>query len=336
MKNILVTGSCGFMGSHFVEQLYNNYKFNVVILDKMTYAGNIKNVRNVDFEKILYVGIEDPTIIDIMKYHKIDTVVNFAAQTHVDRSITNPMDFVKTDVLGVFNLAYCSLKLGIERFIHISTDEVYGDSYSGEADESFPMIPNSPYAASKAAADLLLLSYYKTYNLPLIIVRPSNNMGERQYPEKLVPFNILRFLRGEKMFLHGEGNEKREWIYVQDCCNGIMKVLNGGIVGQIYNVGSGIRCTNKYMLMLLLKELTGEDNIELWSSYIEQVFNRPGNDRQYAINSSKIKEELDFAPITNLKGSIQKTIKWYKENPNWWSEVDISSNIYTDNKNYLR
>jgi len=324
------------MGSHFVEQLYNNYKFNVVILDKMTYAGNIKNVRNVDFEKILYVGIEDPTIIDIMKYHKIDTVVNFAAQTHVDRSITNPMDFVKTDVLGVFNLAYCSLKLGIERFIHISTDEVYGDSYSGEADESFPMIPNSPYAASKAAADLLLLSYYKTYNLPLIIVRPSNNMGERQYPEKLVPFNILRFLRGEKMFLHGEGNEKREWIYVQDCCNGIMKVLNGGIVGQIYNVGSGIRCTNKYMLMLLLKELTGEDNIELWSSYIEQVFNRPGNDRQYAINSSKIKEELDFAPITNLKGSIQKTIKWYKENPNWWSEVDISSNIYTDNKNYLR
>lgn len=331
MENILVTGGAGFMGSHYISKVCNDSR--VINLDKLTYAGNVKNIEGLPITNIFYVDISSESIPDILSTYKIDTIINFAAQSHVDRSITNPKDFIDTDVIGVFNLVYWSLKCNIKLMVHISTDEVYGDWYKYEADEKFPLRPNSPYASSKACADLLILSYIKTYNFPAIIIRPCNNYGIRQYPEKLIPLSIIRLLMDKKVLLHGDGKEIREWIAVEDCCSAIDQIAKKGRVGEIYNLGSRYRCTNLSVIERIINCFAFERH---YSTYIERIKNRPGNDSHYAINSKKLLDTIGEYRSIRLDDKMNEIIKWYESNYDWWSGVNVDSNVYKDNVGYLR
>jgi len=343
MKNILVTGGAGFIGSHFIDLLFKNTNCNIVCVDKLTYAGNMKNIEASlkNGLKFYQEDIADFIIEKIINENKIDVVVNFAAQTHVDRSIHNPREFLETDIMGVFNLVQCCIRQDIERFIHISTDEVYGsllpNSFYSPFCENTYLDPTSPYSASKACADLLLMSYYKTYSFPVIIVRPCNNYGPRQYPEKLIPMAITRLLQNEKIILHGEGREIREWIYVKDCCDAILKVLNFSRVGEIYNIGSGFILKNIDVIRRIILSICGDVDIKDLN-FIEKVQNRPGNDLMYLIDSTKIHEELYDGIDSYLKTTfyigLRETINWYKENLSFWEGLDISSNYH--NKDYIR
>jgi len=346
---VLVTGGCGFMGSHFIKQIIDKHE--VVCVDKMTYAGNIKNLEgHMDKLKHFYpfnIATLTPDFFDLGKF---DVVANFAAETHVDRSIRDPKAFLETDVMGLFNLVYHSMKAGIKKFVHISTDEVYGpipcDSaqymklISGEfidqADETFPLNPTSPYSASKASGDLLLQAYRKTYNFPVVIVRPCNNYGPNQYPEKLIPMAITRLLQDKKVILHGEGKEVREWIYVEDCVKAIEAIMDYGKIGEIYNLGSGDRKTNRNVVQKIIIEM----ELGYWGNSVEEVSNRPGNDQRYAINSSKLVDfmgwDSDYFYINDFEEGLEKTIKWYKDNEGWWNNVSLDDNVYKDNEEYLR
>lgn len=344
--SILVTGGAGFIGSNFLGLLSETYPNDgLVCVDKLTYAGNIDNIRYLINGGMHFyqADIATPDMDRILMWHNPEIVINFAAETHVDRSIREPEAFIKADILGVFNLVYFCMKYKVKKFIHISTDEVYGPmpAYSNcyaEADESSILNPTSPYSASKAAADLLLLSYYKTYNFPLVIVRPCNNYGPRQYPEKLIPMVITRLLQDKKILMHGEGREVREWIYVEDCCKAIKGVMDKGKIGEIYNIGSGDRKSNLNVVREIL------DGMHIESPYndnIEFVKNRPGNDARYAINSRKImglfgKEGSHFS-ITNFAKGLFDTISWYMMMPDFWSNVDLEANIYDEKEGkYLR
>lgn len=362
--NILVTGGAGFIGSHFVKRLLRNPDNKVVIIDKLTYAGNKRNLPD-DFKMAYFyeldININNSIIKSILDSHKIDMIVNFAAESHVDNSIKYPKAFLETDIMGLFNLVYQSLKYGkIKKFIHISTDEVYGpideeiefrqfSGEGGEAKENWLLNPTSPYSASKACADLLLQSYFKTYDLPVVIIRPCNNYGPNQYPEKLIPATIMRLLQGKKAILHGEGQEIREWIYVDDCCRAIEKIMYNGEIGEIYNVGSGDRKNNYEIICRIIHNLiypyyefttTHAD----YHSHIEFTSNRPGNDQRYAIDSSKThklfdqnKEELNTYLRTSFDIGLQQTIDWYKDNQDHWNDVDFDSNIYSGvTREYLR
>ena len=333
---ILVTGGAGFIGSNFIKFLVKNGHKDIIVVDKLTYAGNLDNLKGYENKVIFYqVGIEEEIIKSILSTHKPEVIVNFAAMTHVDRSINNPKAFLETDVLGLYNLVYWSIKLNIPKVIHISTDEVYGDSYKNEALEDFPLKPNSPYSASKASGDLLLRSYYKTYGLPVVIVRPSNNYGPNQYPEKLIPMAITRLIDGKKILLHGNGREIREWVYVEDCCRAIYNVMLKGSVGEIYNIGSRERINNLMVIKQIIDSFGyGSD----YSNFIQIVPNRPGNDKRYAINSNKLKNEIGDYLTVRFKEGIQMTIDWYKKNEWWWRKlnVNLDSNIYKENDEYLR
>lgn len=359
--NILVTGGCGFMGSHFIKCIKQH---DVVCVDKLTYAGNLANLEDVVGIEIVQRDIVDLDKLFFRRY-KPEVVVNFSAETHVDRSIRNPKAFLETDVMGLFNLVYQSMKAGVKKFIQISTDEVYGPieesklKYAGsepsyfpgteakiydlrlsEADETSPLNPTSPYSASKASGDLLLQAYHKTYNFPVVMVRPCNNYGPNQYPEKLIPMAITRLLQGEKVLLHGEGEEVREWIYVEDCVKAIEKVMDKGQVGEVYNIGSGIRRSNKDVIVQIIGQVFNK-GILFAGDDIEKIPNRPGNDQRYAINSSKLVEKLLGAEgshyyIHEFEEGLQKTIKWYVDNKGWWSDVVLDDNIYKDNEEYLR
>lgn len=331
MKNILVTGGAGFMGSHYIQQICNDY--NVINLDKLTYAGNVKNVEGLPITNLFYVDIASDSVPDILSTYKIDTIVNFAAQSHVDRSITNPREFIETDVVGVFNLVYWSLKCGVSLFIQISTDEVYGDQYRYEAYEYFPLCPNSPYASSKACADLLILSYIKTYHFPAIIVRPCNNYGIKQYPEKLIPLSIARLLEDKKVIVHGEGTESREWLAVENCCYAIDQISKKGVIGEVYNLGSRFRSTNISTVERIINSFAFEYP---YTAYIENIRNRPGNDSHYAINSKKLLSLIGEYRSIKFEERLDDIITWYKKNRDWWSNINIDSNIYKDNVEYLR
>lgn len=332
MKNILVTGGCGFMGSHFVELLLSENVNKMIIVDRLSYAGNMKNIEKaMDNPKCKFYlsDINHPEIAHILRSEEIDTIVNFAAETHVDRSITHPKAFLETDILGLFNLAYWAMKFKIKTFLQISTDEVYGSIEEGEADESYPLNPTSPYSASKAAGELLLQSYHKTYGLPLVIVRCCNNFGPRQYPEKLIPMAITRLLIDKSVLLHGEGKESREWIYVKDCCERIFGVLSQGKIGEIYNIGSGFRLDNLNTILIIFDLLIIIDR-EL-NSLIKQVENRPNNDKRYAINCDNFKKNI--YPFLNstykmFREYLTETIEWYRNNQNWWGKINLESNLY--------
>jgi len=346
----LITGGAGFIGSNYIRYLLRTRKdCEIYNIDKLTYAGNLANVP--EGVETIVQDIGDAAVYQTIKGFKPDVIVNFAAQTHVDRSVRYPMEFINTDINGVFNLVYHSMKLGVKRFVHISTDEVYGPiekikgkwsdggksytPYPTEADEHFPLNPTSPYAASKAAGDLLMLSYVKTYGFPAIIIRPCNNYGPRQYPEKLIPMVITQLLQDKKIILHGEGKEIREWIYVDDCCRAIDNIVQKGRVGEIYNVGSDDRINNINIIRQIIEATFGRlDGID---TFIKRVKNRPGNDKRYAIDSSKVFKECGEYLAVDFKLGAKVTAAWYTLHQDWWRElnVDLSSNLYDEDK-YLR
>ena len=317
---ILVTGGAGFIGSCFVRHILNKHPEDKVInLDALTYAGNIENLDDIkDNPNYSFVqgNICDKKIVrELVK--DVDAVVNFAAESHVDRSITGPEIFVETNIQGTLNLIQASKELGIERYLQVSTDEVYGSlGKSGYFYETTPIAPNSPYSASKASADLLVRAYYETYKLPVLITRCSNNYGPFQYPEKLIPFFISQLLKGEKVPVYGDGLNVRDWLYVYDHCSAIDIVLRKGKVGEIYNIGGHNEKTNIEITKIIL-EAMGKDE-----SSIKYVEDRLGHDRRYAIDNKKIQTELGWEPSVTFEEGINFTIRWYLENQEWIKSIE--------------
>ena len=312
LPKILVTGGAGFIGSVFVKvAIKAGHK--VVIVDKLTYAGDLKRLEEVKgkfkFYKCDICGRKK--ISSIFAKERPVAVVNFAAETHVDRSIHNAKAFIQTNVYGTEVLLGISRKYNIQRFIHISSDEVYGDIKRGEFFEDYPLNPSSPYSAAKAAADLLLKSYIRTYSFPGIIVRPSNNYGLWQYPEKLIPLTILKILRKEKIPVYGNGKNVREWLYVGDCAKAVLKVLEKGRVGEIYNIGSNQEKQNIEVVKDILKILNEDNN------FISFVKDRPGHDIRYRLNSRKISGETGWKPEVNFQEGLRYTVYWYLKNKDW-------------------
>lgn len=313
---ILVTGGLGFIGSNFIRYILNKYDYNIINLDKVTYCANFENLKDIENNqnyKFVKGDICDKAIVE-KQVKGCDAVINFAAETHVDRSIMDAGDFVRTDVFGTYTLSEAVKNLKIKRFIHISTDEVYGSIEQGSFKESDPLKPNSPYSASKAGADLLVRSYIKTHNIPAIIVRSSNNYGPYQYPEKVIPLFITNLLENKKIPLYGDGLNVRDWLYVTDNCEAIDFVLQKGKIGEIYNIASGNEKTNLEITKLILKEMNKDD------SMVEYVKDRPGHDRRYSIDFGKIRK-LGWAPKFKFERGIKDTVAWYKKNESWWKKI---------------
>jgi len=339
LKNILVTGGAGFIGSNFIHYLFekNSFKGKVINVDKLTYSGNLENLKEIDaqfggkryfFEK---VDISDfDKIKKIFQQYDIDTVVNFAAESHVDRSIFGPKDFIQSNIMGTFTLLEvaraCWRKIKQEAFLfhHISTDEVYGLIEVGRCFfEDSAYQPNNPYSASKASSDHLVRSYNKTYELPITISSCSNNYGPYQFPEKLVPLVILKILEEKALPVYGDGRNVRDWLYVKDHCRAIWVILNHAAVGETYNIGGGNEWENINLVNLLCEKIAqvqGKDKDD-YKRLITFVKDRPGHDRRYAINCDKIKEELGWKQQYNFEEGLGMTIKWYINNQDWIDRV---------------
>ena len=317
---LLVTGGAGFIGSCFVRHILNTYSdYKVVNLDALTYCGNLENLNDVkDNPNYTFVHgniCNHDLVRDIIK--DVDCVVNFAAESHVDNSIKHPEIFVETNVQGTLNLLQACKELGIERYLQVGTDEVYG--YLGKTGyfyETTPIQPNSPYSASKASADLLVRAYYETYKLPVLNTRCSNNYGPYQYPEKLIPFFISQLLKGEKVPVYGDGLNVRDWLYVYDHCKAIDVVLHKGRVGEVYNIGGHNEKTNMEITHLILDAM-GKDE-----SSIKYVEDRLGHDRRYAIANDKIQSELGWEPSVTFEEGIKLTIDWYLNNQDWIKSIE--------------
>ena len=319
MRNILVTGGAGFIGSNFVHLLLGKYDdVNVVVYDKLTYAGNLDNLAPVvgNPRYHFYQGdICDPAAVDqAMQTYHIDTIVNFAAETHVDRSLMEPGSFIQTDVYGTYVLLEAAKKYNIERYHQISTDEVYGEVLTGRSTETDRLHTRSPYSASKAGGDLMCLAYYTSFNLPVTITRGSNNIGPYQYPEKVVPLFITNAIDNKPLPLYGDGLQMRDYQYVGDHCEGIDLVLHQGQPGEIYNLGTGVETTNVEMTRLILKLLNKPDSL------IQPITDRPGHDRRYALDVTKIRR-LGWEPNHNFEEAIEATVKWYVDHEAWWRKV---------------
>jgi dTDP-glucose 4,6-dehydratase len=318
-KKLFITGGAGFIGSNFIRYILNKYPdYEVLNYDKLTYAGNLDNLKYIENDKryrFVQGDICDSNLLEsIFSKEKFDFIVNFAAETHVDRSISNPNVFIETNVLGVNTLLEIVRKYGIERFLHISTDETYGSINEGSFYEESKLSPNSPYSASKAAADLLVIAYCKTYGLPVLITRSSNNFGPYQYPEKLIPLFITNILEGKKVPLYGNGENVRDWIYVIDNCNGIDAVLHNGNIGEIYNIGGGNEKTNIEITRLILKFFNKNEDC------IEHVPDRLGHDLRYSLNIEKV-GKIGWKPQNEFNDYLHKTIIWYGKNIEWWKKI---------------
>ncbi len=316
---ILVTGGAGFIGSNFVRYLVDRYPdCEVVNLDKLTYAGNLENLEGVPGDRHTFVkaDITDSETVCSVIREGVRWIVNFAAESHVDRSIEDSTEFIKTNVLGTQVLLEACRKYPIERFIQVSTDEVYGTlGPEGAFTEESPLEPSSPYSASKTAADLLVRAYCRTHGVPAIITRSSNNYGPYQFPEKLIPLFITNALVDEPLPLYGDGLNVRDWIYVEDHCVALDTILRGGREGEIYNIGGRSEKTNREVTEKILGELKKP------ASLIRHVKDRPGHDRRYAIDCSKIEAELGWRPTHSFESGIRKTIRWYQEHGSWWTRV---------------
>ncbi len=319
--NILVTGGAGFIGSNFVRHILEKYpEYRVINLDKLTYAGNLENLKEI--EKDPRYAFERGDICDktrvqtcIVRY-EIDAIVHFAAESHVDRSILGAEEFVKTNIVGTNVLLQISKERGIKRFIQVSTDEVYGSlGADGLFTEETPLHPNSPYSASKASADMLALAYQHTHGLPVVVTRCSNNYGPYQFPEKLIPLMIANALNDKSLPVYGDGMNVRDWLHVKDHCSAIDEVLHRGKVGEVYNIGGNNEKPNIDIVKLILQ------NLDKPESLITYVKDRPGHDRRYAIDSSKMQKELGWSPSYTFEKGIEETIKWYVENQNWWKRI---------------
>ncbi|MCG7213031.1 dTDP-glucose 4,6-dehydratase [Paenibacillus mucilaginosus] len=320
MRRMMVTGGMGFIGSNFIRYWLERHPEDTVLnLDLLTYAGREENLADVvrDPRYALSVGdIADPMVFRLLEEEKIDTIVHFAAESHVDQSILDPQRFVRTNVLGTQNLLEAARRTGVKKFVHISTDEVYGTLGStGAFTEETPLAPNSPYSASKAGSDLLVRAYCETYGFPAVITRCSNNYGPYQFPEKLIPKIITRALRGEDIPVYGDGLYVRDWLHVEDHCSGIERVILQGRQGEVYNIGGGNERTNLSMVRLILEELGRP------LSLIRHVEDRPGHDRRYAIDALKIRRELGWQPLRSLEEGLKTTVQWYVEHQDWWEPL---------------
>jgi dTDP-glucose 4,6-dehydratase len=308
---ILVTGGAGFIGCNFVRFMLDKYPDDeIVVLDKLTYAGRMENLQDV-MTRISFVEGDICNKEDIEKVKDCDVIFNFAAETHVDRSIIEAGVFVKTDVLGTYNLLEYARMHDVEKYIQISTDEVYGSIESGSFKEDELLDPSSPYSASKAGADLLVRAYHKTYGLPVLITRSSNNFGPYQYPEKLIPLFITNALQNKPLPVYGDGLNVRDWIYVLDNCEAIDLVYQKGAFGGIYNIASGNEKTNLEITHLILNALNKSDSL------VQFVKDRPGHDRRYSLDFTEIKK-LGWKPKYSFENAMKTTIKWYRENDRWW------------------
>lgn len=314
---LLVTGGCGFIGSNFIRyilQMYPEYK--IINLDALTYAGNLENCRDTGKNKnykFVKGDIRNFTLVKKL-IKNIDIIVNFAAQTHVDRSIKEAKEFIETNVNGVFNLLEAARHANLKLFCHISTDEVYGSIMEGSFIETDPLFPSSPYSASKAAADVLCNAYALTYNIPVIITRSSNNFGPFQYPEKVIPLFITNLLGRKKVPLYGDGLNVRDWLYILDNIRAIDFLLHKGEPGQIYNISSNSEITNIELTKIILKKFNLDE------SWIKYVKDRPAHDRRYSLDSSKLRN-LGYRPIYDFSASLDATIDWYRENSKWWKNI---------------
>jgi len=320
MTTILVTGGAGFIGSCYVRHILNKHpEYRIINIDALTYCGNLENLKDIENNpnyQFVHGNICDRDLIRTL-VRECDCVVNFAAESHVDNSIKHPEIFVETNVQGTLNLLQACKEIGIERYLQVSTDEVYGTlGKTGYFYETTPLAPNSPYSASKAGADLLVRAYYETYKLPVLNTRCSNNYGPYQYPEKLIPFFISRLLRGEKVPVYGDGMNVRDWLYVYDHCEAIDEVLHKGQIGQVYNIGGHNEKTNLEITHLIL-EAMGKDE-----SSIEYVQDRLGHDRRYAISNDKITAELGWEPSVTFEQGIKMTIDWYLKNQDWIKHIE--------------
>ena len=326
MKNIIVTGGLGFIGSNLIELLLKK-NYYVINIDKITYSSNFYNTREFENNKnyrFIKCDINNKKIEKIFDKYKPIGIFNLAAETHVDRSIDSPKSFIESNILGVYNILEIfkkfSKKNSKSRLIHISTDEVFGDILSGRSDENYPYKPSSPYAASKASSDHLVSAYVRTYNIPAIVTNCSNNYGPKQHPEKLIPKLIYNILTNKALPIYGKGTNSREWIYVRDHCEALIKIFKKGKVGEFYNIGSNKNQTNLEICSKLIK-IAGKNNILGKNVKIQFVRDRPGHDIRYALNSSKIKKELKWMPKINLSDGISNTFYWYQNNRKYYKSI---------------
>lgn len=321
---IIVTGGAGFIGGNFIHYIFNKYNdYKIICLDALTYAGNLETlepVKNNPNFKFYKADISDRmAVYEIFEKEKPDVIVNFAAESHVDRSIDNPSIFLQTNVIGTGVLMDACKKYGITRYHQVSTDEVYGDLPLDRPDlfftETTPLHTSSPYSASKASADLLVQAYHRTFKLPVTISRCSNNYGPYHFPEKLIPLMIANALADKELPVYGKGENIRDWLYVEDHCSAIDLIIHKGRVGQVYNIGGHNEKTNLEVVKIILKELGKSEDL------IKYVTDRPGHDMRYAIDPAKIHNELGWLPATKFEDGIKKTIKWYLENTDWWQHI---------------
>ena len=317
---ILVTGGAGFIGSNFIRYTLKTHPQDSILnLDKLTYAGNLENLADVASHphyEFVRGDICDAALVSELLQSSFDAVVHFAAESHVDRSIVNPQEFIQANIQGTFTLLDAARRQRIFRFLHVSTDEVYGSMPSGGwATERSPLQPNSPYAASKAASDLLVRSFFKTYGFPGLISRSSNNYGPFQFPEKLIPLMVSNALEGKKLPVYGDGLNERDWIFVEDNCRALDAVLRSGRPGEIYNIGYGRPVQNLGIVRQLLQILGKSEEL------IEFVVDRPGHDRRYALEIGKTRGDLEWQPTVNLEDGLRRTVTWYQENSDWLSRA---------------
>ncbi len=321
MRNLMITGGAGFIGSNFTRYVLAKYPdYHAVVYDKLTYAGNLDNLKDVveqfaDRYAFVRGDICDADMVrEAIRAHDVDTIVNFAAETHVDRSIMEPDAFIKTDIYGTYVLLETVRELGLERLHQVGTDEVYGHVPEGASKETDPVAPRSPYAASKASADLMIHAYHVTYGLPVTITRGANNVGPYQYPEKVLPLFITNALDDLPLPLYGDGLQMRDYQYVLDHCEAIDIVLHNGEIGSVYNIGTGAEMRNIDMTHLILKLLGKPESL------IQPVRDRPGHDRRYALDVTKICG-LGWEPAHNCEEAVEKTVRWYVENEWWWRSI---------------
>ncbi len=319
---VLVTGGAGFIGSHYVRTLLGDawggpVPSSVVVLDKLTYAGTLTNLASVRDDPRLRVvegDILDRPLVDRLMA-ETDVVVHFAAESHVDRSITSAADFVMTNVVGTQTLLESALTVGVDKFVHVSTDEVYGSIDTGSWEETCGLEPNSPYSASKASSDLLARAYHRTHGLPVCVTRCSNNYGPHQFPEKVIPLFVTNLLDGLTVPLYGQGANVRDWLHVDDHCRAVHLVLEGGRPGEVYNIGGSTEMTNKELAALLL-DACGAD----WAR-VEHVADRKGHDFRYSVDIAKIRTELGYTPRVDFRAGLAETVAWYVERRDWWEPL---------------
>lgn len=330
MQKVLITGGCGFIGTNLVRFILDNRPdWSLVNLDLLTYAGNLENTDGLEKDypgryRFVRGDIADaPMVRELFEQERFDIVLNLAAESHVDRSIEEPGVFIRTNIMGVQVLLDAAVATGVERFLHVSTDEVYGSlGADGQFHEQLPLKPNSPYSASKASADLLVRSYIKTFGLDAVITRCSNNYGPYQFPEKLIPLMTLNALGGKSLPVYGDGMNVRDWIYVTDHARGIVMVAEGGRTGEAYNMGGDAEKPNIEIVRTILHQLGKGEEL------IEYVTDRPGHDFRYAMDFSKIKNELGWEPQVTFEEGMKQTIDWYVDNRSWWER--ILSGDYTE------